>query len=53
MIALSSTIIDLLPFTMVRSNGAWMLSTFLWFQLLIITVQFLKKNIPLSVFWLF
>ena len=37
MIALSSAIIDFVPFSMVRSNGAWMLSTFLWFQLVIIT----------------
>ncbi|MCD6211423.1 MAG: EI24 domain-containing protein [Sulfurovum sp.] len=37
MIALSSAIIEFVPFSMVRSNGAWMLSTFLWFQLVIIT----------------
>ena len=37
MIALSSSIMDFVPFSMVRSNGAWMLSTFLWFQLVIIT----------------
>jgi len=37
MIALSSKIIDLVPFSMIRSNGAWMLSTFLWFQAVIIT----------------
>ena len=37
MIALSSTVIDLVPFSMIRSNGAWMLSTFLWFQVVIIT----------------
>ena len=37
MMALSSTIIEFVPFSMVRSNGAWMLSTFLWFQLVIIT----------------
>jgi hypothetical protein len=37
MILLSSSIIDLVPFSMIRSNGAWMLSTFLWFQLVIIT----------------
>jgi len=37
MIALSSAIIDFVPFSMIRSSGAWMLSTFLWFQLVIIT----------------
>lgn len=37
MIALSSAIIEFVPFSMIRSSGAWMLSTFLWFQLVIIT----------------
>jgi len=37
LIALSSHIIELVPFSMVRSNGAWMLSTFLFIQLVIIT----------------
>jgi hypothetical protein len=36
-IAISSKIIELVPFSMVRSNGAWMLSTFLWFQLTLVT----------------
>jgi len=30
-------ILELLPFSMIRSNGAWMLSTFLWLQLVLIT----------------
>ncbi len=33
----SSRIIEMVPFSMIRSNGAWMLSTFLWFQLTLIT----------------
>ena len=37
LIALSSHILELVPFSMVRSNGAWMLSTFLWFQLVLLT----------------
>ncbi|RRS31773.1 MAG: hypothetical protein P794_03185 [Epsilonproteobacteria bacterium (ex Lamellibrachia satsuma)] len=37
MIALSSKILELVPFSMVRSNGAWMLSTFLWLQLVLLT----------------
>ncbi len=37
MITVSSKVIDLVPFSMLRSNGAWMLSTFLWFQVVIIT----------------
>ena len=37
MIVLSAKIIDFVPFSMIRSNGAWMLSTFLWFQLVLLT----------------
>ncbi len=37
LIAISAKILELVPFSMVRSNGAWMLSTFLWFQLTLIT----------------
>jgi hypothetical protein len=37
LIALSSRILELVPFSMIRSNGAWMLSTFLWFQLVLLT----------------
>jgi len=36
-IAFSSSILSLLPFSMLRSNGAWMLSTFLWLQLVLVT----------------
>ena len=37
LIALGSKIVEFVPFSMIRSNGAWMLSTFLWFQLTLIT----------------
>ncbi len=37
LIALSSHILNWIPFSMVRSNGAWMLSTFLWLQLILLT----------------
>jgi len=37
MVALSASILEMVPFSMVRSNGAWMLSTFLWFQLSLVT----------------
>jgi len=37
LIALGSKIVELVPFSMIRSNGAWMLSTFLWFQLTLVT----------------
>jgi len=34
---LGSHVLELVPFSMVRSNGAWMLSSFLWFQLVLLT----------------
>jgi len=34
---LSGDILALIPFSMIRSNGAWMLSTFLWLQLVLVT----------------
>ena len=37
LINLSSHIIELVPFSMLRSNGAWMLSSFLWLQLVLLT----------------
>ena len=36
-ISSSSSILSLLPFSMLRSNGAWMLSTFLWLQIVLVT----------------
>ncbi len=36
-VSLGSYILELVPFSMVRSNGAWMLSSFLWFQLVLLT----------------
>jgi len=37
LIAVSAKILEMVPFSMVRSNGAWMLSTFLWFQVTLVT----------------
>ena len=37
LIAISKYFIDFLPFSMLRSNGAWILSSFLWFSLVLIT----------------
>jgi hypothetical protein len=34
---ISQKIIDLIPFSMIRSNGAWFLSFFLWFQMVLVT----------------
>ena len=36
-ISLSSSILSFVPFSLLRSNGAWMLSTFLWLQAVLIT----------------
>ncbi len=36
-VLLGSYILELIPFSMIRSNGAWMLSSLLWFQLVLIT----------------
>ncbi len=36
-VSISSRILELVPFSMVRSNGAWMLSTFLWLQVVLLT----------------
>jgi len=37
LIGFASYFIDLVPFSLLRSNGAWMLSSFLWFSLVIVT----------------
>lgn len=37
LVSVSSYIIDLVPFSMVRANGSWMLSAFLWLQLTLIS----------------
>ncbi len=36
-VSFGAYILELVPFSMVRSNGAWMLSSFLWFQLVLLT----------------
>lgn len=36
-VGMSSSILNLVPFSMIRSNGAWMLSTFIWLQLVLVT----------------
>ncbi|MCF6205719.1 MAG: EI24 domain-containing protein [Sulfurovum sp.] len=37
LISMSAAVLEMVPFSLVRSNGAWMLSTFLWFQLTLVT----------------
>ena len=40
-ISISTSILELVPFSMVRSNGAWMLSAFLWLQITLLTFAIL------------
>jgi len=40
-IGVSTSILELVPFSMVRSNGAWMLSAFLWLQIILLTFALL------------
>lgn len=37
LVSTAAYFIDLVPFTMLRSNGAWILSFFLWFSLVLLT----------------
>ena len=37
LVAFAAYFIDLVPFSMLRSNGAWILSSFLWFALVLVT----------------
>ena len=37
LVGISSSVIDLVPFSMIRSNSAWMFASLLWFALVIIT----------------
>lgn len=41
LVALGSKIVEFVPFSMIRSNGAWMLSIFFWFQITLITFALL------------
>lgn len=37
LVMFSSYFIDLVPFSMLRSNGAWIFSSFIWFSLILVT----------------
>ncbi|WP_226966462.1 EI24 domain-containing protein [Sulfurimonas sediminis] len=37
LVSFAASFIDLVPFSMLRSNGAWILSSFLWFSLVLVT----------------
>lgn len=50
LMALSNALIQWLPFTMLRSNGAWMLSIFLWVQAIMLTVALLSLLLTLTLY---
>jgi len=37
LVAFGAYFIDMVPYSMIRSNGAWMLATFVWFSVVLIT----------------
>ena len=49
-LSLSNTIVEWLPFAMLRANGAWMLSAFLWLQAIMLTVALLSLLLTLTVY---
>ena len=49
-LAVSNLIVEWLPFAMLRSNGAWMLSTFLWLQSILLTVAMLSLLLTVTVY---
>jgi len=38
LVSFAAYFIDLVPFSMLRSNGAWILSSFLWFSLVLMSL---------------
>ncbi len=48
LIAFTDKMIDWLPYAMLRSNGAWMLSTFIWLQAIMLTVAVLSLMLSVS-----
>ncbi len=48
LIAFADRLIDWLPYAMLRSNGAWMLSTFIWLQAIMLTVAVLSLMLSVS-----
>ncbi len=37
LISFGAKVLEMVPFSLVRSNGSWLISTFIWFQLILIT----------------
>lgn len=50
LMGLSNTLVQWLPFSMLRSNGAWMLSIFLWLQAIMLTVALLSLLLTLTLY---
>jgi len=49
-LAFSDRLVEWLPFAMLRSNGAWMLSTFLWVQSIMLTVALLSMLLTVTLY---
>ncbi len=49
-VAFTDRLVDWLPFAMLRSNGAWMLSTFLWIQAIMITIALVSLLLTVTVY---
>lgn len=49
-LSFSDRLVEWLPFAMLRSNGAWMLSTFLWGQAIMITVALISLLLTVTLY---
>lgn len=49
-LAFSDRLVEWLPFAMLRSNGAWMLSAFLWGQAILITVAIVSLLLTVTLY---
>jgi hypothetical protein len=49
-LAFSDRLVEWVPFAMLRSNGAWMLSTFLWMQAIMFTVALLSLLLTVTLY---
>lgn len=50
LVAFTDKLVDWLPFAMLRSNGAWMLSTFIWLQAIMVTIALLSLLLTVTVY---
>lgn len=50
LLAFSNRLVTWLPFAMLRSNGAWMLSTFLWVQAIMLTVALVSLLLTVTLY---